>query len=84
MEPAFKYGCYQFADDVFDFLDHATEGQLNELTNVAKRVLENKHYSDVSKFLDKYPITDHEEAAALYFLFGVLDHASLPFDSVNE
>ncbi|KAA1257107.1 hypothetical protein LF1_55070 [Rubripirellula obstinata] len=80
IEPALRYGQNQFDDDIFSFLDSATDIQMAELATIAERVQNNDHYADVNKFLDLYPITDHSECSCLYFLFGVLDHAGLNFD----
>lgn len=83
-EPALKYGRYQFDDDIFEFLDHANDAESTELAALAQRVLVNSHYAAVNEFLDRHPITDHEEAACLYFLFLVMDYARLEFDSTAD
>lgn len=84
VKPALKYGRFQFDIEILDFLDSASGEQLDELAAVAERVRLNEHYPEVSRFLDEYPITDHEQSACLYFLFGVLDHADLTFESDVE
>lgn len=84
IKPAMKYGRYQFDDDIFKFLDRATAEQMEELASVAERVLLQEDYPRVMAFLDEHPITESEEAARLYFLFGVLDFADLQFDRVPE
>lgn len=78
--PALKYGRYQFDADIFKFLDRATGTEMEELAAVAERVLLNDHYSPVTAFLRLYPITEYEQSARLYFLFGILDHADLQFE----
>jgi hypothetical protein len=82
--PAMTYGRYRFDDDIFRFLDEATAEQMDELASVAERVLRQNDYPRVLAFLDEHPITDSEEAARLYSLFGVLEYADLQFDSVPE
>ena len=83
-QPAIEYGRFQFDDDIFGFLDSATDAQMAELSSIADRVRDNDHYPAVNRFLDKYPITDHEQAVCLYFLFGVMDHADLTFEPPVE
>lgn len=78
--PALKYGRYQFDQEIFDFLEHATSDEMEELAMTAERVLINNHYPEVNRFLDQYQITVYQEAAHLYYLFGVLDYADLQFD----
>jgi hypothetical protein len=70
--PAMKYGRYHFEEQMSQFLEHATPDEMEELAIIAERVLVNDHYQEVNCFLDQYSITDHEESANLYFLFGVL------------
>jgi hypothetical protein len=82
--PAMKYGRYQFENQMSQFLEHATSDELEELAIIAERVLVNDHYPEVNRFLDRYRITEHEEAANLYFLFNVLDCAGFQFDRASE
>ena len=84
IEPALRYGRYQFDDEIFDFLDRATEDEMEELATVAKRVLLNDDFPRVNAFLKQYPITGSDEATRLYFLFGVMDYADLRFDRVPD
>ena len=84
IEPALRYGRYQFDDDIFDFLDRATDEDIEHLTEVAARVLRNGDFTRVNSFLDKHPITTTDEAARLYFLFLVMDYADLQFDRVSD
>ena len=84
ISPALRFGRYQFDDEIFAFLDRATGAEMDELASVAEHVLLDDDYPRVNAFLDRYEITDFEEAACLYFLFLVLDYADLPFDRVPE
>ena len=77
-----RYGRYQFDDDIFGFLNRATDSELNHLASIAQRVLLNSDFARVTRFLREHPITDSEEAARLYFLFGVMDYAGLEFERV--
>lgn len=84
IKPAMEYGCHHIDDDIFDFLDRATEREMEDLATIAERVLIRGDYARVIAFLDKHPITDSDEAANLYFLFGVLDYADLQFARAEE
>lgn len=77
VQPAMKYGIYQFGDDIARFHEEATPEDLNELAAVADRIRESDHNDRISDFLDQYPITHHPESANLYFLFAVMDEAGL-------
>jgi hypothetical protein len=78
--PALKYGRFHPDVQMIQFLGRATSDELEELAMIADRVLANNHYPAVICFLDQYPIDVYQEAANLYFLFGVLDYADLHFD----
>jgi hypothetical protein len=80
IEPAMKYGRYQFDDDVDEFLRTVREDELIELEEIASRVRADGDYDKVKEWLHAYRITEFEEASRLYFLFGVLDAADLKFD----
>jgi hypothetical protein len=82
--PALKYGCHQFDEEIFNFLDHATDDEMSELAAIAERVRLHGHYSIVNQWLDEFPITNFREAACLYFLFGVMDCADLDFASDTD
>ena len=76
-----RYGIHQFDDDIDRFLTNATDEQLVELEALAQRVRANDHYPVVNDWLDDHKIDEHEEAANLYFLFGIMDAADLEFES---
>lgn len=78
--PALEYGVNQFGDDVDSFLVQASDEELKLLEELAGKVLKQNDYARVNKWLDQYPITDYQEAACLYFLFGILDTADFRFD----
>jgi len=77
--PAEKFGCNQFDDQIADFLDRATESEMDELAAVAERFRLSGHSHEFDAFLDRFPITDHQQSAQLYFLFGVIDAAGFDF-----
>ena len=78
--PAVKYGVHQFDGDVDRFLDHATDDEISELAGIAEKVRLDNHYEPVCNWLDRFEIDEYEEAANLYFLFGVMDAAGFGFD----
>jgi hypothetical protein len=82
--PALRYGKYIWDDEIFDFLNQASEAEMTELAAVAERVLWNDDYQRVNAFLDEHPMTETEEAARLYYLFLVMDYADLKFDCAPE
>ncbi len=77
--PAERFGRYQFDDQITEFLDRATESEMDELATVAERYRLNRHSVEFDAFLDRYSITDHEQSARLYFLFCVIDAAGIDF-----
>ena len=81
--PAEKFGGYQFDDQIAEFLDRATETEMEELAAIAERFRLNGHSQEFDAFLDQFPITDHEESARLYFLFGLIDAAGIDFSDPN-
>jgi hypothetical protein len=83
-EPAMRYGCYQFDDDIFAFLDRATDNEMSELALIAERVRINNQNSFINRFFDQFDIADYEESACLYFLFAVMDYAGLEFDTISD
>ncbi len=84
IDPALKYGRYQCEEEMSRFLEHAPPDEMEALAMIAERVLINDHYPHVNRFLNRHSIVDYEEAARLYFLFGVLDCAGFQFDHVPE
>ena len=79
IEPAIRFAC-RTEWDAFAHLSNASSQDLQLLSTIARRVLENDHYPIVIQFLDKYPMTKFDESAQLYFFFGLLDHSGLNFD----
>jgi hypothetical protein len=84
ISPAMRYGKYQWDHEIFEFLDSASEEEMEELAAIAERVLLNDDYPRVLAFLNEYPITGTRESACLYSLFGVMDYADLQFDRAPE
>ena len=77
IEPAMKYGQYQFDNEIDDFLRQAMDEEIAELTSVAQQIDAADHDDLIGDFLDRYPITEYKESANLYFLFGVIDAAGV-------
>lgn len=71
-EPARRYGQFQFSDQIDEFLDAMTPQQLAELQEVRKRV--NRDLEKINCFLGKVSLSEHREAALVYFLIALLDY----------
>lgn len=78
-EPAEKYGALEFETRIFDFLDGASEEEMNELASLAERIRLGGDIDAINRWIDRFPITEHEEGARVYFLLLVLDLAGLDF-----
>jgi hypothetical protein len=79
-EPAMHYGVHHFDDDIDRFLRSASAAEMDELAALAEKVRLNNHYTRVNEWLNAYTMTEYEEAANLYFMFGVMDAADMQFD----
>jgi len=80
IEPARKYGKYQFDNDIDRFLDAISPSEFKELENLAYIIRVRGDYKRVNNWLDCYDITEYEESAQLYYMFGVLDAADIDFE----
>jgi len=78
--PAETYGVHQFDDDVDAFLDSASADDMQTLAAISERVRTNGDYPAVIAWINEHDIAQDEEAAKLYFLFGLLVVADLAFD----
>jgi hypothetical protein len=72
-EPAMRYGVHQFDSQMDDFLRSASKAEMADLSRLAKKVLSNYHYPLVLAWLKTHEMTEYEEAANLYFLFGLME-----------
>jgi len=75
-----RYGVHQFDEQMDTFLHSVPAAVIEELARLADKVRLNNHYPRVNEWLEAHKITEHEEAARLYFLFGLMDAAGLQFD----
>lgn len=65
-EPAAKYGALQFDDPIYEFLQGGmTPAEHSELIELGK--LMSGDWDAIEKWLDAYPMTEHLEAARVYF-----------------
>lgn len=78
-EPAEKYGKHQFHEQIVAFLERMTEEEYEELRLVNSRTINDSDKIDA--FLDRYRLSEHKEAALVYFLIGLLD--GIRFDSTE-
>ncbi len=70
VEPAEKYGKYQFPEEVDAFINTMTSSQLDELLEIDRRSLTDE--TKIEDFLNSYRMTDHKEAELIYFLFHLI------------
>lgn len=64
--PAEKYGCHQFDNRIFDYLERKmTEQEREELTELGRNMV--RDWDMINSWLDKHDITEHREAALIYF-----------------
>jgi hypothetical protein len=80
-EPAEKYGAIEFDGLILEFLDKASQEQLNELRSLANRIRLNGDVDTTNRWIDAYPISEHEESARVYFFMLLLDLAGFDFGS---
>jgi hypothetical protein len=74
--PAERYGCYQFDDKIWHFLQQATPADLAELRTLQRQW--GTDYPAIDAWLDAFNITKHAEARLVYFtqvLLGTADDA---------
>jgi hypothetical protein len=70
--------------DIWPFLENVTPEQRSELEAIGAQVFQNNDFPKVNAFLAKYDIDEYAEAANLYFMFGLLDHADIQFDRAED
>src|SRR5215203_1303235 len=78
-EPAEKYGAIQFESAIDEFLDQASQEEMNELRSLADRIRLNGDVDPINRWIDAYPFSEHEESARVYFLLLLLDLAGFDF-----
>jgi hypothetical protein len=79
VEQAMKYRL-EGDEDIFAVLDKLSGSDMETLTKVADRMAENKHYAVILSITDRYPISEYDGAAWLYFFCGLMDYADLKFE----
>jgi hypothetical protein len=76
-----EYGIYEQDSDALEAIDRLTREERTRLAALGEKILRDNHYlSQVSPWLRKHPITEHEAACRLYFLFLFLDYIGIAFD----
>ena len=80
-EPAEKYGAIEFEGLILEFLDKASQEEMNELRSLADRIRLNGDVDTIDQWIDAYPFPEHEESARVYFFMLLLDLAGLDFGS---
>ena len=79
-EPAERYGEMGGDAEMLRFLQGADETQLADLAALAERIRLASHSARIHQWLEQYSITDHREAAAVYFLMLLLDLGGFDFE----
>src|SRR5262245_7502108 len=65
-QPSAKYGALQFDDPIYEFLQKTmTSSERDELLELGK--LMSRDWDAIERWLDEYSMTDHPEAARVYF-----------------
>ncbi len=64
------YGAYQFDDRIWDFLENMTEDERVELRALDERM--SRDWDAIERWLDDYRMTEHREAALVYFTAHLL------------
>src|SRR5690349_17520799 len=77
--PADKYGAIQFESAIDAYLDGAGEGEMDELGALAERIRLHRDLDATNEWIDRFPLTEHPEAARMYFLLLLLDLAGVDF-----
>lgn len=72
IDPAMRYGKYQFSEDIENFLDSASDDVLEELDQIGEKYDKYGHYEILHEWMKKYDMTEYKEVARLYFLFSVI------------
>ncbi len=69
--PVTRYGAFQFDNRILDFLENqmteAERGELRELGRLMAR-----DWDAIRAWLDAHPMTEHREAALVYFTLHML------------
>ena len=74
-EPAARYGVYQTEPQILEFLDIATEEDMEALATLAEQIRLKGDWDAIIKWVNSLP--DNEESWRVYWLLGMLDHAGL-------
>lgn len=64
------YGSYQFEERIFDFLERMTDEERAELIQLNERM--SRDWEAIDGWLNKFSITEHKEAALVYFTVHLL------------
>ena len=76
------YGIHQSESDIWEFLDNAPPNDMEVLASTAERVRLTNHSEIFYEWMKKFPLHKHPESAMIYWLFALLAHAGLEFESL--
>lgn len=63
--------------DVMSFLDRASDGDLEVLARTAEQIRLHGHMKAINEWMDRFPLTEYQEAWLVYCLLLLMDHANL-------
>jgi hypothetical protein len=80
IEPAEIYGVHSSEQEIIDFLDAASEGDMQTLARVAEQIRLENDGPKIAEWIDQFPMDKHRESWLVYCLFGILDHAGFAWE----
>lgn len=73
-EPALEYGWRQSDEDIFAYMESASEDELQRLAAIAERIKLRDDLPNINEFLSIYSMTSYEECARLHYFILLLDY----------
>jgi len=84
-EPVRRYHVKNGASAIEQVKSTLSPEELEELRAIGRRVLKGRYFGNhISSFLDTYDLADYDEAALLYFFFGLLDEIGIEFEQLDD
>lgn len=75
--PADRYAPYYAEGAMLEFLEAAGPEDWKRLQQTSDTIRKHGHLETISVWIDRYPMTEHEESWRVYTLMLLLDHADL-------
>jgi hypothetical protein len=80
VEAAEVHGVHYTESDMWEHLACVREEDMELLARTAEKIRLNGHFEVINRWLDRFEMVKHREAAMVYFMLGVMDHAGLRFE----